>query len=90
MWQMVRQPYQVIDDMFGRLVASNEPFLAIYLSGSFDVTTITPQTRRPAVPADEQLHRQHAVTNGAPLDLTFSSASLDLARLPGGRTMRSA
>ena len=30
MWTMTRQPYQVIDDMFGRLVPSNEPFLAVY------------------------------------------------------------
>ena len=30
-WTMTRQPYQVIDDMFGRIVTSNEPLLALYL-----------------------------------------------------------
>ena len=32
-WSMTRQPYQIIDDMFGRLIPSNEPFLRVlYLS----------------------------------------------------------
>jgi transposase-like protein len=32
---MARQQYQIIDDMFGRLIPTNEPFLTVYLSGSF-------------------------------------------------------
>ena len=36
-WTMTRQPYQIVDDMFGRLIPSNEPFLVVYLSGSFQV-----------------------------------------------------
>ena len=36
-WSMARQAYQVISDMFGQLIPSNEPFLSIYLPGSFSV-----------------------------------------------------
>ena len=32
---MARQQYQIIDDMFGRLIPTNKPFLTVYLSGSF-------------------------------------------------------
>ena len=35
LWRMTRQAYQIVDDMFGRLVVTNEPFLALYLSGAF-------------------------------------------------------
>jgi hypothetical protein len=34
------QQYQIIDDMFGRLIPTNEPFLTVYLSGSFLVQVI--------------------------------------------------
>ena len=27
LWSMARQQYQIIDDMFGRLIPTNEPFL---------------------------------------------------------------
>ena len=54
MWSMARQPYQIIDDMFGRLIPSNEPFLVVYLSGSFQVQAIERTD-----PPDEQVHRQH-------------------------------
>ncbi len=37
-WSMARQAYQVLSDMFGRLIASNEPFLTLYMPGSFSVT----------------------------------------------------
>ena len=32
---MARAQYQVLDDMFGRLVPDNEPYLSVYLSGEF-------------------------------------------------------
>ena len=77
MWQMVRQPYQVIDDMFGRLVATNEPFLILYLSGEFDLKQITP----PVLPLNSYIDNRK-VKNGGPLALHLSNASLDLAGCP--------
>ena len=77
MWQMVRQPCQVIDDMFGRLVATNEPFLILYLSGEFDLQKIT----TPVLPLNKYIDNIQ-VGNGAPLALNFFNASLDLAGCP--------
>ena len=36
-WSMARAQYQILDDMFGRLVPRNEPFLSVYLSGEFSL-----------------------------------------------------
>ncbi|HVH76575.1 MAG TPA: hypothetical protein VM755_16790 [Stellaceae bacterium] len=78
MWSMTRQPYQVVDDMFGRLVASNEPFLTVYLSGSFEVQAIN----APILPMNKYIDNV-AVTNVvASMNLSFSSASLDLQGCP--------
>ena len=82
-WQMVRQPYQIIDDMFGRLMPSNEPFLAVYLSGEFALSSITPQPTVPApfLPMNSYIDNI-GVANAGSLVLTFSNASLDLAGCP--------
>ena len=82
-WQMVRQPYQIIDDMFGRLVPSNEPFLAIYLSGEFDLSSLNPPPTAlaPYLPVGSYIDNV-TVSNAASLALTFSPASLDLAGSP--------
>ncbi|HEY2915098.1 MAG TPA: hypothetical protein VGK21_17150 [Candidatus Angelobacter sp.] len=37
-WSMPRQQYQIVEDLFGRLIPTNQPFLVVYLSGSFLVT----------------------------------------------------
>jgi hypothetical protein len=78
MWRMVRQPYQVIDDMFGRLVPSNEPFLIVYLSGSFLVQTIN----APILPMNKYIDHISVVNPIESMKLTFSAASLDLAGCP--------
>ena len=49
---MTRQPYQIIDDMFGRLVISNQPFLTLYLSGSFQIQTAS---NAPILPLNEHI-----------------------------------
>ncbi len=77
LWQVVRQAYQVVDDMFGRLIPSNEPDLAVYLSGSFEVQAIN----APILPLNKFID-DIGVTNGAAVDLNFSNASLDLAGCP--------
>ena len=46
LWQSARQQFQILDDMFGRLVPSNEPYLALYLSANFTV----PSAPAPALP----------------------------------------
>ena len=77
-WSMVRQPYQVIDDMFGRLVPTNEPFLVVYLSGSFLVQAIN----APILPMNKYIDNisiQNPVTS---MNLAFSPASLDLQGCP--------
>ena len=85
MWQMVRQPYQVIDDMFGRLIASNEPFLIVYLSGEFDLKNysqpVVPPPLPPILPLNSYIDNIQ-VLNGGPVDLRFSTASLDLSGCP--------
>ena len=77
-WQMARQQYQVIDDMFGRLVIQNEPTLVLYLSGSFTV----PTADAPPLPLKkfvDQLAIKNEVSSNA---LVFSPASIDLAGSP--------
>ena len=78
MWQMVRQPYQVIDDMFGRLIPTNEPFLIIYLSGSFQVQAIN----APILPMNKYIDNITITNPVESMDLKFSSASLDLSGCP--------
>ena len=77
MWQMARQPYQINDDMFGRLIPSNEPFLAVYLSGSFQVQAIN----APVLPMNKYIDNI-SVANAASIPLAFSPASLDLSGCP--------
>lgn len=78
MWSMCRQPYQVIDDMFGRLIPSNEPFLVVYLSGSFQVQAMT----APVLPMNKYI--DNVVVNNAVTThgLAFTPASLDLVGSP--------
>jgi hypothetical protein len=77
-WAMSRAQYQVLDDMFGRLVPSSEPFLSLYLSGEFDL----PETPPPALPMKKFLDGvtfHNAVTK---YDFSFFPASLDLVGSP--------
>ena len=78
MWSMVRQPYQIVDDMFGRLIPTNEPFLVIYLSGSFQVQEIN----APILPMNKFIDNIGVSNSVASTDLAFSHASLDLAGCP--------
>ena len=77
-WQRQRQQHQVVDDMFGRLVPTNEPYLAVYLSGSFLVQAIN----APILPMNKYINNVEVTNPVASLDLAFSNASLDLAGCP--------
>lgn len=77
-WTMARQQYQVVNDMFGRLIPTNEPFLAVYLSGSFLVTEIN----APILPMNKYIDNIAVANPVASMDLVFSRASLDLAGCP--------
>ncbi len=79
MWSMCRQQYQVLDDMFGRLIPTNEPSLVLYLSASFQVQAID----APILPMSKYIDDvvvKNAVTLVDPV--TFSPASLDLVGSP--------
>ena len=77
-WSMFRQPFQVADDMFGRLIPTNEPFLVLYLSGSFLVQEIN----APILPMNKYIDNI-AITNPvATMNISLSNASLDLAGCP--------
>jgi hypothetical protein len=80
-WAMERQAYQIIDDMFGRLVPSNEPFLAVYLSGSFTVPPSALTPNPPFLPLNAEIDNT-GVSNLASLKLSFFPASLDLQGCP--------
>ena len=77
-WSMARQPYQIIDDMFGRLVPTNEPFLVVYLPGSFLVPTVT----GPILPMNEYIDNTTVTNPITSMDLTFTPASIDLSGCP--------
>ena len=77
-WTMTRQPYQIIDDMFGRLIPSNEPFLVVYLSGSFQVQA----SSAPILPMNKYIDNIVVTNLVESVDLTFSPASLDLVGSP--------
>jgi hypothetical protein len=77
-WRAVRQEYQITDDMFGRLVGSNEPDLAVYLSGSFEVQVID----APILPLAKYLYGQVGNDAAAGFDPAFNSAIRDLAGCP--------
>jgi hypothetical protein len=78
MWGMARQPFQIVDDMFGRLIPTNEPFLLLYLSGSFEVTEIN----APILPMNKFIDNIQVKNPVASIDLALSNASLDLAGCP--------
>jgi len=78
MWSMARQQFQIVDDMFGRLIPTNEPFLLLYLSGSFEVTTIN----APILPMNEFIDNIQVSNPIASMAMALSNASLDLAGCP--------
>ncbi len=78
MWRMIRQQFQVVDDMFGRLIPTNEPFLIVYLSGSFQVQAIN----APILPMNKYIDNISVSNAVASMDLAFSRASLDLTGCP--------
>lgn len=77
-WTMTRQPYQVIDDMFGRIVTSNEPFLAIYLPGGIPA----PSLNSPILPMKSFIDNIGVSNQGTLSSLVFSNSSLDLSGCP--------
>ncbi len=77
-WSMARQPFQIVDDMFGRLIPTNEPFLVLYLSGSFQVQEIN----APILPMNKYIDNIGVKNPITSMDLVLSNASLDLAGSP--------
>jgi hypothetical protein len=78
MWQMARQQYQVIDDMFGRLVIGSEPTLALYLDGSFAVATAD----APPLPLAQFVDAVEVTNDLATYPIVFNPASKDLVGSP--------
>lgn len=77
-WSMCRAQYQVLDDMFGRLLPENEPFLSVYLSGEFSLAS----TSAPALPMNKYLDGVTFTNLAAGPDFNFTPASLDLIGSP--------
>jgi hypothetical protein len=78
-WNMARPQYQVISDMFGQLIPSNELFLALYLPGSFSVEA--PGVDVPILPMAKYVENVQ-VKNQAVVDYNLGYASLDLQGCP--------
>jgi hypothetical protein len=78
-WSMARQAYQVISDMFGQLIPSNEPFLTLYLPGSFSVDA--PGVGIPLLPLAKYIENKK-VKNLAAFTIDLGAASLDLQGCP--------
>ena len=86
-WQMARQAYQIIDDMFGNLVVTSEPTLVVYLPGSFMAPALNASlaTQPPLWSPDLTMKKyidNIPVKNDASLALVFTNASLDLSGCP--------
>ena len=78
-WSMARQAYQVLSDMFGQLIPSNQPFLTLYMPGSFSVTA--PGVDVPILPMAKYIENVE-VKNQAAFTIDLGSASLDLQGCP--------
>jgi hypothetical protein len=78
LWRMARQQYQVINDMFGQLVAPNEPDLIIYLPGTFSAPLVV----GPILPLARFIDQVQVTNEVQAMPLTFSPASFDLAGSP--------
>jgi hypothetical protein len=78
-WSMARQAYQAIGDMFGQLIPSNEPFLPLYLPGSFSVDAVGVDV--PILPLAKYIESVK-VRNLAAFIIDLGTASLDLQGCP--------
>jgi hypothetical protein len=78
-WSMPRQPFQAISDMFGQLIPSNEPFLSLYLPGSFAVDAAGVDV--PILPLAKYIDKVE-VKNLASFTVDLGRASLDLQGCP--------
>ena len=78
-WSMARQAYQVLSDMFGQLIPSNEPFLTLYMPGSFSVDA--PGIDVPILPMAKYIENVD-VENTAAFTIDLGTASLDLQGCP--------
>ena len=76
-WSMARAQYQILDDMFGRLLVP-QPYLSVYLSGEFSLDDVP----SPALPMNKLLDGvvfSNAITS---YDFAFTPATLDLIGSP--------
>ena len=79
-WSMARQAYQVLSDMFGQLIPSNEPFLTLYMPGSFSVDA--PGVDEPILPMAKYIENVDVENMAAAFTIDLGSASLDLQGCP--------
>jgi hypothetical protein len=77
-WNMCRAQYQVLDDMFGRLVPANEPYLSVYLSGEFAL----PETPPPVLPTKKLVDGVQFTNAVDAYPFSFTPASIDLIGSP--------
>ena len=78
LWRMARQQYQVIDDMAGQLVPSNEPDLALYLAGTYSPAS----GDAPLLPLARYIDQVQITNDVTSEPLAFGLASFDLAGSP--------
>ena len=76
---MTRQPYQIIDDMFGRLIPSNEPFL---VGLSERIVPSAGHRAHRSCPMNKYIDNIVVTNLVTSVNLTFSPASLDLVGSP--------
>lgn len=81
-WQMCRQPAQILDDMFGRIVTTNEPLLALYLAGSYPPGQELGNGVLPPLPLNRLVDSIPVTNPITSLKLTFPSVSLHLSGCP--------
>jgi hypothetical protein len=77
-WSMCRAQYQVLDDMFGRLVPDNEPYLSVYLSGEFSLSPTPP----PVLPMKKLVDGVQFSNAVGAYPFSFTPASIDLIGSP--------
>ena len=79
-WSMARQAYQVLSDMFGQLIPDNEPFLTLYMPGSFSVSA--PGVGVPILPLAKYIENVPVKNLVAAFTIDLGNASLDLQGCP--------
>src|SRR5579859_7020585 len=78
MWSTARQQFQILNDMFGRLIRDKEPSLAVYLPGTFDA----PGQAQPMSQIVDNVPIKNLGRNDVNHIIAFQPASLSLLGSP--------